>query len=568
MVNEPASLVADGERALQAGEWRAAREAFEAALGQAEAAAVTGTAEPVDATDAAEALRGLAEALWWLGDLDEAVARWEQAYAAFRRRPDPVEAVQIALRLCFDYRAHVGNPAAASGWLGRARRLVDDFALDELRGWLAFITAYDAEDPEDSERWARDALALARESSDLDLQLCALSQVGVALVAQGHVEDGLRFLDEALAGSLGGESDSIDTVVFTSCNMIVSCCHSADFARATQWIRAADRFTQRYGCPFLYVECRTFYGGVLVATGEWQRAEQELRTAIDQSRACVPVLHRQALATLADLRLAQGRLEEAERLVAGLEDEGAAAPVLTRIRLRRGQPAVAAATARRRLAVVGEDRLESAELVELLGDAEVALGEHATAADRGRRLAELGARLSCRLVVARGERLAGRAMAARGETADARARLDLALSAFAALEMPLEVARTRVLLAETLQRDEPELAVAEARTALTVFEGLGAGADADAAGALLRRLGVKAARTGPKGTGTLTRREREVLDLLGEGLSNPEIAGRLYLSRKTVEHHVARVLAKLGLRTRAEAAAEAVRRPPRESAAE
>jgi DNA-binding CsgD family transcriptional regulator len=75
---------------------------------------------------------------------------------------------------------------------------------------------------------------------------------------------------------------------------------------------------------------------------------------------------------------------------------------------------------------------------------------------------------------------------------------------------------------------------------------------------LIRDLGGPA-RTGPKGIGLLTARETEVLALVGEGLSNAEIAARLYISTKTAGHHVSNVLAKLHLRSRQEAAAYAVR---------
>ena len=121
--------------------------------------------------------------------------------------------------------------------------------------------------------------------------------------------------------------------------------------------------------------------------------------------------------------------------------------------------------------------------------------------------------------------------------------------------MPYEAARARLMLAEVVRALEPQVSEAEARTALSAFEILGAERDADAATALLRGLGVRAARAGPKNLGTLTKRETKVLELLGQGLSNPEIAQRLYVSRKTVEHHVAHILSKLGLRNRTEAAA-------------
>jgi DNA-binding NarL/FixJ family response regulator len=93
-----------------------------------------------------------------------------------------------------------------------------------------------------------------------------------------------------------------------------------------------------------------------------------------------------------------------------------------------------------------------------------------------------------------------------------------------------------------------------------VCEHIDAPAAAEDAVDVLRRLGerveVAPRRSGP--LEVLSPREREVFDLVAQGLSNPAIARRLFVTPKTAEHHVGSILGKLGLRSRAEVAAYAV----------
>ena len=141
---------------------------------------------------------------------------------------------------------------------------------------------------------------------------------------------------------------------------------------------------------------------------------------------------------------------------------------------------------------------------------------------------------------------------------DARTCWHQAMSLFAAAQMPGEVAAVRLELARLAAGDRPTVAIAEAKAALVVLDDIGDRRRADEAAALLRSLGATG-HPGPKRRTTLTRREEEVLELIAHGLTNAEIGERLFISPKTVEHHVTRLLAKLGLRSRAAAASHVAR---------
>lgn len=547
-------LVAAAGEALRAGEWAVAERHYRAAL---------------DTAETGEALFGLGIARWWSGDTDDAVRAWERAYAAFLRQSEPGQAVLGAFYLCLVFRMSRGNDAAARGWAARAAELVEEFDVAPMRGWVLLCQAYlanDAAQPQIAEQCAREALQLAQSGGDADLALCATCEVGAALVERGDVEAGAALLDQAMAAALAGEGGDLDTVVLISCRTITTCSRAADIKRATQWIRAADDFNRRYGSTHLYTTCRTHHGAVLFAAGEWQQAEEELQAAVTSARSAEPALRAEAAATLAELRVAQGRLDVAAHLLAGYEDVPTTVAARTALHLARGEPNVAAALVRRRLRDLGQEYRERAVLLDLLVAALVVLGDRDELPAVLEQVVAIQ-RADVTLVAAHGQRALGRAMVWVGD-ADAVAHLEAALATFGALGMPYECGRTRLLLAQALAAADIDTAVVDARVALASFEQLGAGRDADLAAALLRTLGVRSPRAGPKGVGLLTNREREVLALLGEGLTNRDIAARLFISRKTVEHHVASILAKLGLSGRAEAAAYAVRHLERGSATE
>jgi len=522
-------------------DWAAARDAFSAALEE----------EPGDP----EALDGLGQSLWWLGERDAGIDLRREAYAAYQRQGDARGAARLAIYLAGEHRID-GQSASAAGWLSRARRLLDGQGIGPEVGWLAIEEAKRAADPGAAEAHARAALEIAHELGNPDVECMALAQLGRAVVRQGRVEEGVALLDEAMTVALGGEPSDPLACGDACCTTLVVCDGLADLNRAAQWCEAVVEFSERRRYLPLQSWCRGIYGAVLIRAGEWERAEAVLAVALrgqaDKRRGGGRTL---PLTVFAELRLRQGRSEEAARLLAGLDNDPAALAPLVELHLQRGDRAMAQALLERDAEAHGDN----ADLLRLRGTVALAARDLDAATAAAERLREVAQALARDDLRAEASLLAGAVAAARGDHEAASRELEDAIAGFSALLYPLEEARARLALARVQADRGSPLALAGARAARDAFEHLGARRDADEAAALLRGLGVTG-RAAPRGDrDELTVREREVLGLIAAGLSNAEIADRLVIAPKTAEHHVGHVLAKLGVRSRTEAAAHAVR---------
>jgi len=538
------TALARGYGALAVGNWSEARGAFE---------------EAVRTEESPEALDGLGRSLWWLHEGRQAIVCRERAYSGFRRDGDLGRAARIALWLSREYSLVFGNNAAARGWLARAERLLRDVAPGVEQGWLDLARSEGSRESSEAAMSAESALNAALAAGDPDLELRALAQLGFARVSGGEVDEGLAQLDEAMAAATSGEPASLETFADICCTLMLACEQAGDMERPQQWSAVLEDFVRKYDHVVLLAFCRTCCADVFAANGRVDAAEGELVAAIKEltdagqrSRCVNPA------ARLVEIRVLQGRFDEAEELLAGFDGEPDATRAAVALRLARGEPAPAAVILERRLDEIGRSSVLAVPFLDQLVDARVAEGRLEDASVAADAIAATAGPSGRERIAATAAFARGRVAMARGDAAAAASELQKAINYFAVLGLRLDAARSRLALARTLASESPEIAIDTARQARNELDALGDSREADIAAALMRSLGAKG-RAGPRAAGLLTQREIEVLRLLGEGLTNAEIAARLFISPKTAEHHVSRIFAKLGLAKRSEAAAYAVR---------
>jgi DNA-binding CsgD family transcriptional regulator/tetratricopeptide (TPR) repeat protein len=375
--------------------------------------------------------------------------------------------------------------------------------------------------------WGNRAIVLAEKLGEREVLCHALNTVGVASSYLETEEAGSALLERslALALELGGE----DQISRAYTNIVSAKVNNLRFRAARCYLRTGIEYSTEHDLD----SYRFYMQGWLALCDFW---EGHYARAVEQAEEI--------------LRLPQ--LTAPTRIQPLL--------VLGRVRARRGDPGIWEALDEARSLAAGTDELQRvgpvaaarAEAAWLSGDVDRARDEVRFAFDMAVerdnwRMCELGYWLWRTGAL---DDLPARA--AGPYVLQMRGEAQAAVAGWREIGAPYE-------LAMALADVDDETALREAHD---TFESLGAAPMADRVARCLRARGVRnlkgraraSTRANPSG---LTSRELEVLRLVAEGLRNPEIGARLFVSARTVDHHVSSLLSKLGARNRSEAAARA-----------
>ncbi|WP_246608144.1 helix-turn-helix transcriptional regulator [Paractinoplanes toevensis] len=501
----------------------------------------------VVAIDSGDHHRALSLTRAALGDLDAAAS--------------PLRAARLLLRRAKLLRNAGKSDGAAE--CAEAHRLLGLAAHgpDRVRLLADLAYVYASTDPERAGAVAREAQAAAASEASAEL----LSAVVAVAVAHGDVCSGRLSPAETIptlmaaadrardAGDVSGLTHALVTI---SDALYALGRYEESASAAAEGVPHADRVgVSRTTGVFL----RANHAEALIALGRWDEADARLAEAARHDppgRLALPWLRQRAW-----LRLARGQ-DGAEPLVrqaamwlgkAYLQPENRLylldLCILQALAVGDLDTAVSVAAVSVAEPSVFEQPRYSWPLLASVARAAVRSGDSALAAT----VASVASRLRCRHPAELAFAALVRAVLDGGEE-----RWRAAVDAWRADGHQYELALALLGLAEAQAADRPAAAETLGEVS-TLADALGAGPLLEAAETLGRRLGVRAAVAAVSGTEVLTAREREVLRLVAEGQSNGRIAASLYISPKTASVHVSRIIAKLSVGNRTEAAAVAHR---------
>jgi DNA-binding CsgD family transcriptional regulator/tetratricopeptide (TPR) repeat protein len=490
-------------------------------------------ADTLPPEERAALLEAFAEQCWLTDQLDRAIAADQEAMQIWHALGSRHRQAQAQLRLARSF-VRNGRNADAEQATRSALEILEPLGPSRELGAAyrsqAMLRMMDRQN-RIAVDWGMRAIELAERFGDRETTIMAHNFVGSALILAGDAEGGRRFLHRSLA--LAREADLPDLVAWGYWNLGSASGEVFDLPTAEGALRQGMAYCLEHDLDTAHAYMQAWLAIVAMYQGRWSDAEQ-------QARAVLARPHTAATSRIMAL-VALGRL----LVRRGDHPEGSAAL----------EEALELALPTGTLQRIAPVRAARAEAMWLAGNAADAAEEARAAYDLALNRAHPWFIGELAYWLWRGGALAAPPEPcaepfARQISGDAAG----AGEAWMRLSCPYEAGRA---LADA--SDEAGL-----RQALEIFERLGARPMRAAVTRRLRTMGVKGLPRGPRPAtrahpAGLTPREVEIVAWIAQGLHNAEIAQRMYISVKTVDHHVSSVLTKLGVRSRAEVVREAAR---------
>jgi len=479
----------------------------------------------------------------------------DRAYQTHVAAGEMKRAVRCAfwLGLAYLFKGELGQ---GSGWLANAQQLLEREQAECAEfGYLMVPVAEKlrgAEDYAGALVAATEAFEIGERFADADLVSCARHIQGRALIGQGHVEQGLERLDQAMIAVSAGELDPIMTGLIY-CSVIQACQQVYALARAWEWTSALTKWCEAQPQMAAFTStCLVHRAEIMQLRGAWPDAMAEARRAqARQTQGSEQASHAAAHYQQAEVHRLRGDYEAAEAAYRSASQQGHdPQPGLALLRLSQGSHDTAAAAMRRAVGTV-TDPLKRARLLPAYLEILLAVDDLEAARLAYRELAETAARFDTAVLWAMAAQAQGAVELAEGDARAALGSLRKAFDGWQQAEAPYDVARVRVLMGMACRAfGDDEGAALELEAAKAAFAELGAAPD-------LARVDALTHGAAQQDSHPLTPRELQVLRLVAAGKTNKAIAEELHLSEKTVDRHASNIFNKLDVPSRTAATAYA-----------